>query len=389
MKKVLTIILACLAFTCLSCCSNKKAEKSKNDKPAKTETVVKQAEDTKPKVTKIKSEDVVMSEETLEALKGKEGVFAVLTKEKGQIVLELFFKETPMTVANFVGLAEGTLDAAKGEPFYDGLIFHRVISDFMIQGGCPKGNGTGDPGYKFADEFVDGLIFDKPGKLAMANSGTNTNGSQFFITHVPTDWLNYKHTIFGQVVTGQKIVDTVEQGDHILNLKIIRQGADAEKFIVTQESFDKLKEEGAKKASKFAEEQAAREAKKAEEQLKELVKGYEKSKEGIYYKITEQGSGDKVGSGKMVTVGYLAYLTDGTLFDATSEFHPQGHEPLSFKTGAGQMIPGFDHMVQDMKKDEVRKIVVPPALAYGENGYPGVIPGNAHIYFDIKVLEIE
>ena len=328
-------------------------------------------------------------EKNLEALKGKEGVFAVLETEKGTIVLNLFYKETPMTVSNFVGLAEGTLDAAKGKPFYDGLKFHRVISDFMIQGGDPQGNGTGGPGYKFADEFVEGYVFDKPGKLAMANSGANTNGSQFFITHVPTDWLNYKHTIFGQVVTGQKVVDTVAQGDHILNLKIIRQGADAEKFIVTQESFDKLKVEGAKKASKFAEEQAAREAKKAEEQLKELVKGYEKSKEGIYYKITEQGSGDKVGSGKMVTVGYLAYLTDGTLFDATSEFHPQGHEPLSFKTGAGQMIPGFDHMVQDMKKDEVRKIVVPPALAYGENGYPGVIPGNAYICFDIKVLDIE
>ena len=327
-----------------------------------------------------------MSEETLEALKGKEGVFAVLTTEKGQIVLELFFKETPMTVANFVGLAEGTLDATKGEPFYDGLIFHRVISDFMIQGGCPKGNGTGDPGYKFADEFVDGLIFDKPGKLAMANSGTNTNGSQFFITHVPTDWLNYKHTIFGQVVTGQNVVDTVEQGDHILNLKIIRQGSEAEKFTVTQESFDKLKVEGEKKAAKFEEEQAAREAKRAEEQFKELTKGCEKSKEGIYYKITEQGAGEKVGKGKNVTVGYCGYLVDGTLFDASKEFHPQGHDPLSFVTGAGKMIPGFDYMVQDMKKGETRTIIVPPALAYGEQGYPGVIPGNAYICFDIKVL---
>ena len=261
MKKVITLLLACMAFTCLSCCSNKKSEKSAKTTYSDTtmaETVIKETETENQKVTKIKSEDVVMSEETLEALKGKEGVFAVLTTEKGQIVLELFFKETPMTVANFVGLAEGTLDAAKGEPFYDGLIFHRVISDFMIQGGDPKGNGTGDPGYKFADEFVDGLIFDKPGKLAMANSGTNTNGSQFFITHVPTDWLNYKHTIFGQVVTGQEVVNKVAQNDTIKSLKIIRQGADAEKFTVTQESFDKLKVEGEKKAAKFEEEQAAR-----------------------------------------------------------------------------------------------------------------------------------
>ena len=134
-------------------------------------------------------------EKNLESLKGKEGVFAVLETEKGTIVLNLFYKETPMTVSNFVGLAEGTLDAAKGKPFYNGLKFHRVIADFMIQGGDPQGNGTGGPGYKFADEFVEGYVFDKPGKLAMANSGTNTNGSQFFITHVPTDWLNYKWSV--------------------------------------------------------------------------------------------------------------------------------------------------------------------------------------------------
>ena len=385
MKKLLFLMaVAVMAFTSLCCCSSKK---SKNETTTastkKTETVISEAK-TNDTVTTSKKQEIKMD---LDALKGKEGLFAVLITEKGQITLELFFKETPMTVANFVGLAEGTLDAAKGKPFYDGLTFHRVISDFMIQGGDPQGNGTGGPGYKFADEFVDGLIFDKPGKLAMANSGTNTNGSQFFITHVPTDWLNYKHTIFGQVVTGQDIVDSVAQGDHIISLQIIRQGAEAEAFKVTQESFNKLKAEGEKKAAKFAEEQAAREAKKAEEQLKEITKGYEKSKEGIYYKIEEQGSGEKVGKGVLVTVGYMGYLVDGTLFDASKEFHPQGHDPLGFTTGAGQMIPGFDYMVQDMKKGEVRKVVIPPALAYGENGYPGVIPGNAYICFDIKLLD--
>ena len=138
----------------------------------------------------------------MDALKGREGLFAVLTTEKGEIVLELFYKETPMTVANFVGLAEGTLDAAKGKPFYNGLIFHRVISkangddqDFMIQGGDPLGLGTGGPGYKFPDEFVEGLTFDKPGKLAMANSGANTNGSQFFINSVNLPW-KLHHFIF-------------------------------------------------------------------------------------------------------------------------------------------------------------------------------------------------
>lgn len=312
----------------------------------------------------------------MEVLEGKEGVFAVLETEKGTIVLNLFYKETPMTVTNFVGLAEGTLNAAKGKPFYDGLKFHRVIAKFMIQGGDPKGNGTGGPGYKFPDEFVEGLIFDKPGKLAMANSGTDTNGSQFFITHVPTDWLNYKHTIFGEVLSGQDVVDSVEQNDTIKSVKIIRQGSDAQKFTATQADFDKLVE-NQKKANE------EREAKK----LAAVIEGCEKTSNGIYYKIEKKGNGKKVGSGKKVSVEYKGYLVDGSVFDASKEFHPQGHEPLEFTTGAGQMIKGFDQMVQEMEYDETRHIVLPPELAYGNQGYPGVIPGNAYICFDVKVVK--
>ena len=387
MKKVILFAVLFGLVSLASCDSKKTKTENKAAPAAKQETVITEAKSNNETKIQTPKKEIKMSAQAEEALKGKDGLFALLTTEKGQILLELFFKETPMTVANFVGLAEGSLDAAKGKPFYDGLTFHRVISDFMIQGGDPQGNGTGGPGYKFADEFVDGFIFDKPGKLAMANSGANTNGSQFFITHVPTDWLNYKHTIFGQVVTGQDIVDTVEQGDHIVSLQIIRQGKEAEKFTVTQDSFDKLTLEGAKKAINFEKEQAEREAKRAQEQLKEITKGCEKSKEGIYFKTTEPGNGDKVGKGKNVTVDYCGYLVDGTLFDASKGFHPQGHDPLSFKTGAGQMIPGFDYMVQDMKLGETRTIIIPPALAYGENGYPGVIPGNAYICFDIKVLK--
>ncbi len=386
MKKLLFFSMAAFLLLSLTSCKSKKAE-TKTTQTPKQETVIKAADSETDEAKTIKREDVKMSDETLKALEGKEGVFAVLTTEKGQILLNLFYKETPLTVSNFVGLAEGILEPANGKPFYDGLTFHRVIADFMIQGGDPRGNGTGGPGYSFADEFVDGFIFDKPGKLAMANSGPNTNGSQFFITHVPTDWLNYKHTIFGEVVTGQDVVDSVAQGDHIINLKIIRQGKDAEKFTVTQDGFDKLSMDGVKKALNFEKEQAEREAKRAEEQLKEITRGCEKSKEGIYYKITEPGTGDKVGKGKNVTVGYCGYLVDGTLFDASKEFHPQGHDPLSFVTGAGQMIPGFDMMVQDMQLGETRTVILPPALAYGDQGYPGVIPGGAHICFDIKVLK--
>ncbi|MCR4742256.1 MAG: peptidylprolyl isomerase [Treponema sp.] len=314
--------------------------------------------------------------EYMKVLEGKEGVFAVLTTEKGEIVLELFYKETPMTVTNFVGLAEGTLDAAKGKHFYDGLKFHRVISDFMIQGGDPLGNGTGGPGYKFPDEFVDELIFDEPGKLAMANSGANTNGSQFFITHVPTDWLNHKHTIFGKVLEGQNVVDSVEQDDTIISLKIIRQGADAEKFTASQSDFDNL----IKAQQKLNEE---REAKK----LEAVIENCQKTDNGIYYRVEEKGNGKKVGSGTKVSAEYKGYLVDGTLFDASKGFHPQGHEALEFTTGAGQMIPGFDQMVQDMEYGETRHMVLPPELAYGSRGYPGVIPGNAYICFDVKVVK--
>lgn len=320
----------------------------------------------------------------MESLKDKEGVFAVLSTEKGDIVLELFYKETPMTVANFVGLAEGTLDAAKGKPFYDGLKFHRVISDFMIQGGDPLGNGTGGPGYKFPDEFIQGLIFDKPGKLAMANSGANTNGSQFFITHVPTDWLNYKHTIFGQVLSGQEIVDSVAQNDTIKSIKIIRQGDEANKFTCTQSDFDKYVKENAKKVEEFKKAEAERK----EKEFKDLVADCTKDNSGVYFKILEEGKGSAIGKNKNVTVEYQGYLTDGTLFDASKGFHPQGHAPLEFKTAAGKMILGFDLMVQQMKVGETRKMVIPPELAYGAMGIPQAgIPGNAYICFDVKLVK--
>ena len=321
-----------------------------------------------------------MSDE-LKAIQGKDGVFAIMKTTSGTIVLELFYKQTPLTVTNFVGLAEGTLDAAKGKPFYDGLTFHRVISDFMIQGGDPKGNGTGGPGYKFADEFVDDLIFDKPGLLAMANSGANTNGSQFFITHVPTDWLNHKHTIFGKVVNeeSQKVVDAVKQNDKIEKLTIVRQGDEAKAFTATQADFDRLSKE-VEKANKEAE------AKK----MAAFIEGCEKNPNGIYYKILKEGSGNKVGKGKTATVEYQGYLQDGSIFDASKGFHPQGHEGLEFKIGAGQMIPGFDIMVQDMKIGEVRKMVIPPELAYGSRGVPQAgIPGGAYIAFDVELVKVK
>ena len=315
----------------------------------------------------------------LKAIEGKDGVFAIMETSKGSIVLELFYDKTPLTVINFAGLSEGTLDAAKGKPFYDGLTFHRVIEGFMIQGGDPEGTGRGGPGYRFADECLPELTFDKPGYLAMANAGPGTNGSQFFITHVPTDWLNGKHTIFGQVVNAesQAVVNKVAQGDKIVKVTIVRQGADAEKFTATQADFDKAAAEAKTRA---AEAKKAANAKKIAEVEKKFP-GYNVDENGIYWKTTKEGNGPKIGGRKNVACDYKGYLVDGTVFDQSA-----GRGPLEFVTDGGQMIPGFDIMVQDMKVGEKRTIVVPSDLAYGDRGYPGVIPGGAYIAFDITLV---
>lgn len=163
-----------------------------------------------------------------------EGIFAEFNTSKGKITVQLEYQKTPITVANFMTLAEGKnsqiTGALKGKPFYDGLKFHRVISDFMIQGGCPKGDGSGDPGYKFDDEFVADLKHSGKGILSMANAGPKTNGSQFFITHKATPHLDGRHTVFGHVTSGLDVVDKIVKDDVINTVKIIRIGKDAKKF---------------------------------------------------------------------------------------------------------------------------------------------------------------
>lgn len=314
----------------------------------------------------------------LKTIENKDGVFALMKTSKGDILLDLFYKQTPLTVTNFVGLTEGNLDVTDGAPFYDGLMFHRVINDFMIQGGDPEGTGRGGPGYKFADECVSNLTFDKPGLLAMANAGAGTNGSQFFITHVPTPWLNGKHTIFGQVITGQDIVNSIEQGDKIEKISIIRQGEDAKAFTCEQSDFDSLSKEVAEKAI------AANKGKMTAiiDSIKKKFPTAKTDSNGIFYVINKDGTGGKTGTDKAVSVEYKGYLLDGTVFDTS-----KGRAPLDFTTNAGQMIPGFDIMVQDMKLNENRTIVLPPETAYGANGVGGVIPGNAYICFDVELLK--
>ncbi|MDR2795652.1 MAG: peptidylprolyl isomerase, partial [Spirochaetaceae bacterium] len=296
-----------------------------------------------------------------------DGVFAVIDTTRGQIVVKLAYDKVPLTVSNFVALAEGKMDAAKGKPFYDGLKFHRVIADFMIQGGDPRGNGSGGPGYKFHDEFDPGLKHDGPGVLSMANSGPNTNGSQFFITHKATPWLDGKHSVFGRVVRGQDVVDAVRQGDTIKSIVIVRNGKAASAFQPNQVSFDNFEKAAVRTSAEKS--NAARRADIAKIETK--YPGASKSASGIWYVVNKQGSGDKPKKGQKVKTSYKLTLLSGQTIDA-SDKHGGSFE---FAVGTGQVIPGWDEMLLDMRPGEKRTLVIPPELGYGESGAGnGLIP---------------
>lgn len=309
----------------------------------------------------------------------KDGLYAVFHTEKGDIVTALEYKKVPMTVMNFIGLAEGELNVNDPEePFYDGLNFHRVIPDFMIQGGCPKGDGTGGPGYRFPDEFDDSLKHDGPGVLSMANAGPGTNGSQFFITHVATPWLNGKHAVFGHVVEGQDVVNKIKQGDKIESVEIVRVGEDAEKFICTRQAFSDLVENVEKKeAAKEAEE-----LKKLDQEINNRYPGIKTTASGLKYRIEKEGEGTASPKyGQSVTVHYQGTFMNGKIFDSSI----LRGEPAKFKIG--QVIEGWNEALQTMKKGEKRTLVIPYQLGYGIHGYPGVIPPKATLIFEVELLD--
>ena len=309
----------------------------------------------------------------------KEGMYAKIKTNKGDIMLELEFEKTPLTVANFVGLAEGKIKNNKkevGEPYYNGLKFHRVIADFMIQGGCPDGNGMGGPGYQFPDEIHPDLKHSGPGILSMANAGPGTNGSQFFITHKETPWLDGKHTVFGKVTEGQDVVDAIAQDDKIIEIDIIRKGEKAKKFD-SKAIFDKELEK--------LEKQAAEKAKKAKEAIDELKKGAKVTSSGLAYKIIKKGTGAKAEAGKTVSVHYTGKLSNGTKFDSSYD----RNQPIEFELGRGRVIKGWDEGISLLNVGSKATFIIPPDLAYGARGAGGVIPPNATLIFDVELVEIK
>ncbi|MDC3105400.1 peptidylprolyl isomerase, partial [bacterium] len=297
----------------------------------------------------------------------EDGIYANIKTNKGEILLKLEFEKTPLTTANFIALAEGNMKNKKkklGTPYYDGIKFHRVIADFMIQGGCPEGNGMGDPGYKFSDEFHPDLKHNKGGILSMANSGPNTNGSQFFITHKETPWLDGKHSVFGYVVEGMDVVNSIEQNDLMESVTISRKGSKAKSFDAVKVFSDEQT-----RLSKEAE----KKRKIMEEANKKLMKDATITESGLGYKMIKEGTGMQASSGKTVSVHYTGKLTDGTKFDSSYD----RNQPIEFVLGQGRVIKGWDEGISYLKVGGKATFIIPANLAYGERGAGGVIPPNA------------
>ncbi len=312
----------------------------------------------------------------------KDGLYARFDTSKGQIVAILYYSQVPITVINFAGLAQGTIASSQGssKKYYDGLTFHRVLKDFMIQGGDPEGTGRGGPGYQFPDEFVDELKHDSPGILSMANAGPGTNGSQFFITHKATPWLDNKHTVFGKVVKGMDVVNKIEKGDKINTLTIIRVGEEANAFKTDKASFDA--------ALNKIESKRDLEIKKLEARFEtEMYLRYpnaQKTASGLMYVQLKKGSGPSPEPGAKVTVHYTGKFKDGKVFDSS---YDRG-KPIEFTAGKGQVIKGWDEALLAMKKGEKRILLIPYRLAYGANGYRA-IPPKADLIFDVELIDFQ
>lgn len=339
-----------------------------------------------------------------------DGMFAEFKTNHGDFIVKLHYEKAPLTVANFVALAEGTNGMVTeedkiGKPFYDGLIFHRIIKDFMIQGGDPKGNGSGGPGYRFPDEFDPSLQHDSKGVLSMANSGPSTNGSQFFITLKETPWLNGMHTVFGKVVKGQEIVDTIGEIETAQS-DIPVEDVVLEKVIIIRNGNPKLDdfETLLKDLEKKQEKNQAAKGKvqaKNEKKFDKFFKDAEELESGVQIHYVEKNDNDKPEYQTKVEVFYAGYLKNGLLFDSNiydivdennpgDGIEPDGFRPMELEIDPELgLIPGFREAILSLKYDEKAYILIPPHLAYGENGVQDVIPPNSELIFYIEMHKAE
>ncbi len=356
----------------------------------------------------------------------EDGLYAEFVTNKGTLVAKLFFEKTPVTVANFVALAEGVhplvSDKYKSKPYYNGLSFHRVINDFMAQGGDPTGTGTGNPGYKFDDEFSPDLKHYKKGILAMANSGYGTNGSQFYITHKPTGWLdafdgdgNLKlctdpgvscHTVFGELVVNVDAITAIQKGDTLIKLNIIRKGFEAGKFDAVKtwntelEPLEQRNKENEEKAAKLAKEKIDK-AKAAFLKENETLKGNVKQlPTGLAMIFTKQSKAAKPKSTQSVLVNYAGYFEDGRLFDTSmqevakkynqyNEKKAESYKPFTIQYNeTAALVPGFREAILNMVPGDKARVFIPSFLGYGPQGSRGVIPPNTNLVFDIEIMGI-
>ena len=343
-----------------------------------------------------------------------DGMYAEFITTKGTMVARLEFEKVPITVANFVSLAEGTntmVDSAyMGGKFYNGLTFHRVMNDFMIQGGDPTGSGLGSPGYKFKDEFHPDLKHDKPGILSMANPGPNSNGSQFFITEIPKPHLDNKHAVFGELVLGLEIQDSISNvktasGNKpvhdvvIEELNIIRKGKNAKSFDAANIFINHFAEAERKEKEAAAKAEAIIIATKVKFNIQQSDAIILPS--GLEYTITNKGTGNKLSERSKVMVHYTVYFENGKLLETskleTAEAHnvvnqqrkdADQYQPIKADIGPdARMIPGFKEGLQQLSVGDKATLFIPYHLAYGEMGNRG-IPPKSNLIFEVEVVEL-
>jgi peptidylprolyl isomerase len=339
-----------------------------------------------------------------------DGIYAEFVTNKGTFVAKLYHEATPLTTASFVSLAEGTNEMVdsvyKGKPFYNGLIFHRVIKDFMIQGGDPNGDGSGNPGYRFPDEIVDSLKHKSKGILSMANSGPETNGSQFFVTLKETPWLDGKHTVFGEVVIGQEVVDaignvpTTKPGDKPVDAVVMNEVNIIKKGKVSVLDFANA----LKKIEKEREEENARLERVAIDKAVVFVnkrKEADNKESGLQVYFDQKGEGPAPKEGEKLMINYSGYFTNGQLFNTNvlevAETYNQvnqeqkaadAYRPIPTSSTDTRLIQGFREALQMMKVGDKATIFIPSHLGYGEQGNRPFIPPNTDLVFELELVEI-